>query len=296
MKKLTALLLSALMLTTVAAFTSCGETADETNDVNDQIETEVEGETETETEAETETDADSDWAYVSDNGKLVVGMTLFAPMNYYDDDNNFIGFETEFSKAVAEKLGLEAEFVEIDWTTKEIELAAKSIDVIWNGMTITPERAEAMSITIPYMQNKQVLVAKAENAESYAASVEGLTIVAEAESAGESVATTDDFFASADYVAVDTQAKALMEVSSGTADACVVDFVASIGMIGEGTDYENLVVVATEEFSPEQYGAAFRKGSDITEKVNAAIKELKADGTLDTIAAKYKLAELICVE
>lgn len=239
-------------------------------------------------------EVESDLAYVTEKGELIIGMTLFAPMNYYEGEE-LVGFETEFAKAVAEKLGVEAKFIEIDWNTKEIELAAKSIDCIWNGMTITPERAEAMSITAPYMANKQVVVAKAENADKYntAEGLDKVVVVAESESAGEEVATSDEFFANASYTAVDSQAKALMEVSSGTAGACVVDFVASIGMIGKGTDYENLVVVETKEFSPEEYGVAFRKGSDITEKVNAAMKELAEDGTLETIAKKYKLDELL---
>ncbi|MBE7048759.1 MAG: transporter substrate-binding domain-containing protein [Ruminococcaceae bacterium] len=244
--------------------------------------------------ATTTTDEVSDFAYVQEKDELIIGMTLFAPMNYYEGEE-LVGFETEFAKVVAEKLGVEAKFVEIDWNTKEVELAAKSIDCIWNGMTITPERSEAMSISTPYMANKQVMVAKAENAEAYttADALEGIVLVAEAESAGESVAMEDEFFSKASYTAVDSQAKALMEVSSGTAGACVVDYVASIGMIGEGTDYEDLVVVATEEFSPEQYGIAFRKGSDITEKVNVAIAELAEDGTLEAIAKKYKLVDLL---
>ncbi len=274
MKKFLALILAALMCLTV--FVGCTAEKDNVDDGQNEV-------------------VDSDWAYIKEDGKLIVGMTLFAPMNYYDDDNNFVGFETEFANAVGEKLGVEVEFVEIDWTTKEVELAAKSIDVIWNGMTITPDRAENMSVTVPYMANKQVLVTKAENAEVYATAdgLAGAVVVAEAESAGESVATTDEYFASADYVAVDTMAKALMEVSSGTADVCVVDYVASIGMIGEGTDYEELVVVATDDFSPEEYGAAFRKGSDATAVVNDAMKALAEDGTLEEIAKKYKLEELL---
>ena len=103
---------------------------------------------------------EGDLAYIKEKGKMVIGITYFAPMNYLDKDNNLIGFETEFAKAVCEKLGVEAEFVEINWDTKEIELQAKNIDCIWNGMTITPERAENMSISVPYMQNKQVMVSK----------------------------------------------------------------------------------------------------------------------------------------
>ena len=237
----------------------------------------------------------SDAEYITNKGTLVIGMTLFAPMDYYEGEE-LIGFEAEFGKAVCDKLGLTPEFVEINWDAKEMELNAKNIDCIWNGMTITPERAENMSISIPYMTNKQVVVTKAENAEKYAASLNGALVVAEAGSAGETLATSNEFFKGSEFTAVDSMAKALMDVAAGTSDVAVVDYVASIGSIGEGTDFENLVVVETEEFSPEEYGIAFRKGSDMTEKVNEVIKELAADGTLTEIAKKYKLEELLSVE
>jgi ABC-type amino acid transport substrate-binding protein len=102
----------------------------------------------------------SDYKYVMDKGELIIGITYFAPMNYKNDDGELVGFETEFAKAVCEKLGVKAVFQEISWAAKETELAAKNIDCIWNGMTITPEREENMAISIPYMQNKQVKVVK----------------------------------------------------------------------------------------------------------------------------------------
>ncbi len=102
----------------------------------------------------------SDYKYVMDKGELVIGITYFAPMNYLDDNGNLVGFETEFAKAVCEKLGVTPKFQEISWSAKETELAAKNIDCIWNGMTITAEREENMAISIPYMQNKQVKVVK----------------------------------------------------------------------------------------------------------------------------------------
>ncbi len=105
-------------------------------------------------------ETDSDYQYVTEKGTLVIGITYFAPMNYEDENGELIGFETEFAKAVCEKLGVEPVFQEISWNAKETELAAKNIDCIWNGMTITPERVENMSISIPYMQNKQVKVVK----------------------------------------------------------------------------------------------------------------------------------------
>lgn len=233
----------------------------------------------------------SDLAYIKEKGEMIIGYTEFAPMNYKDDEGNFVGFETDFAKAVCEELGVEAKFQLISWEAKETELAAKTIDCIWNGMTITPERLEAMSISTPYMANKQVLIVKAENADKYLKpeDMEGAKVVAEVESAGEGVAKEDAFFAKAAYTSVADQATALMEVASGVSDACVVDYVLSIGMIGEGTDYEDLVVVDALAFADEEYGIAFRKDSDTTAAVNDAISALVANGKLAEIAANYKL-------
>ena len=104
--------------------------------------------------------AQSDWAKIEEQGFFVCGITVYAPMNYFDEDSNLVGFDTEFAQAVAAELGVEAKFQEISWAAKETELAAKNIDCIWNGMTITEEREENMSISIPYMQNKQVKIVK----------------------------------------------------------------------------------------------------------------------------------------
>ena len=113
-----------------------------------------------ESDAFKEAETDSDYKYIMNKGTLIIGITYFAPMNYENQDGELVGFETEFAKAVCAELGVEAKFQEISWAAKETELAAKNIDCIWNGMTITPEREENMSISIPYMQNKQVMVVK----------------------------------------------------------------------------------------------------------------------------------------
>ena len=107
-----------------------------------------------------ELNPESDLEYVKGKGKMTIGYTVYAPMNYTNDAGEFVGFDTEFAKAVCEKLGIEPEFVEINWDTKEVELEAKKIDCIWNGMTITDERLANMSISVPYMNNKQVMVAR----------------------------------------------------------------------------------------------------------------------------------------
>ena len=228
--------------------------------------------------------------------EFVIGITYFEPMNYFDDNNELVGFETEFATAVCEKLGLTPKFQEIDWKAKETELNSGAIDCIWNGMTITDERKENMGISNPYMENKQVLVVNSEDLAKYsdAANLADAYIVAEEGSAGETVATENSYFADSKFTAVGTQANALMEVKSGTADGALVDYVASIGMIGEGTDYENLVVVEAFDFNPEEYGIAFRKDDTETiAKFQKAIDELMADGTIETIAKKYKLQDLL---
>lgn len=224
--------------------------------------------------------------------EFVIGITYFEPMNYFDDNNQLTGFETEFATAVCNKLGLTPKFQEIDWSAKETELNSGNIDCIWNGMTITPEREETMGISNPYMENKQVLVVKTENVEKYsdAANIAGANFCAEEGSAGEEVITANETFTGANYTSVSTMAMALMEVAAGTSDGCVIDFVTCIGMIGEGTDYAGLSVVEAYEFSPEYYGIAFRKDDTATlDKFNNAIAELMADGTVEAIAAKYKL-------
>ncbi len=244
-----------------------------------------------------EVSADSDLAYIQGKGTLVIGMTIFAPMDYYEG-SELTGFEVEFGKAVCEKLGVEAQFQEISWEAKESELNAKNIDCIWNGLTIDDDRKASMSISNPYMDNKQILIVKEENAEKYstAGSLKGAVVVAEKESAGEEVASTDPFFDGANYTAVDTMAKAIMEVKAGTAEAAVIDYVTGIGSIGEGTDYADIVMVESASFADEQYGIAFRKGSDVTAEVNKAIDELIADGTLKKIADKYKLGDQLIVD
>ena len=232
--------------------------------------------------------ADSDLAYIQSNGKMVVGYTVYEPMNYTDADGSFTGFDTELATAVCEKLGVEPEFVEINWDTKETELAAKSIDCIWNGMTLTDDITANTACTKAYAKNAQVVVMKADADYSSTADLVGKTIVAEAGSAGESAISEDESLSQADYVSKSVQTDCLMEVAAGTADAAVLDLTLATAMIGEGTDYANLAI--KDELNAEEYGVAFRKGSDAADAVNAAFDELKADDTMQALADKYSLA------
>ena len=232
--------------------------------------------------------ADSDLAYIQGKGKMVIGYTVYAPMNYTDDEGNFTGFDTELATAVCEKLGVEPEFVEINWDTKVVELDAKSIDCIWNGMTLTEDIMANTATTKAYAKNAQVVVVKESTAYTSTADLAGKTVVAEAGSAGEAAIQGDENLAKADYVSKSVQTDCLMEVAAGTADAAVLDLTLANAMIGEGTDYASLKIV--DELNAEEYGVAFRKGSDAAAAVDAAFDELKADGTMQALAEKYELA------
>ena len=231
---------------------------------------------------------DSDLDYIKGKGKMTIGYTVYEPMNYTDADGNFTGFDTELATAVCEKLGVEPEFVEINWDTKIVELDAKNIDCIWNGMTLTDDIQANAACTKAYAKNAQVVVMKADANYSSTADLVGKTVVAEAGSAGESAINDDESLSQADYVSKSVQTDCLMEVAAGTADAAVLDLTLASAMIGDGTDYADLAI--KDELNAEEYGVAFRKGSDAADAVNAAFDELKADGTMQALADKYSLA------
>ena len=233
--------------------------------------------------------ADSDLAYVQDKGTLVVGMTDFAPMDYRDENGEWIGFDADMAKAFAEYLGVEVEFLEINWDNKLMELDAKGVDAIWNGMTITDEVTSGASVSEPYCNNGQVVVLPAGKAAGYqdVDSLSGLNFAVENGSAG---AEQLDALGIA-YVAKTTQADALMEVASGASDACVIDLLMAGAMIGEGTSYPDLTY--TVQLNSEEYGVGFRKGSDLVDAFNTFWQEAYDDGTVMEVATTYGVQESV---
>ncbi len=281
MKKLISLLLAAGMAASLAA---CGATATVSESAAESAADAASTAEAAETEAEA---ADSDLAYIQDKGTMTIGYTVYAPMNYTDENGEFVGFDTELATAVCEQLGVEPEFVEINWDTKIVELDAKSIDCIWNGMTLTDDIMANTACTQAYAKNAQVVVMKADAGYTSTADLVGKTVVAEAGSAGETTVQEDENLSQADYVSKSVQTDCLMEVAAGTADAAVLDLTLASAMIGEGTDYADLAIV--DELNAEEYGVAFRKGSDVAAAVDAAFDALKADGTMQALADKYGL-------
>ena len=229
---------------------------------------------------------DTDLDYVQKKGTLIVGITDYEPMDYKDANGEWTGFDAEFARAVAAKLGVEAQFIEIDWDNKFFELESKAIDCIWNGMTITDEVKLNASVSNPYVKNAQVVVMNKQYAPGYDAVelLRTLSIAVEAGSAGEAEVKALDMD---DYTAVQSQSSALMEVAAGTCDACIIDITMANAMTGEGTGYPDLAIA--QELSTEEYGIGFRKDSDLTAKVNEIMQSMMTDGTLDALAEKYSL-------
>lgn len=233
--------------------------------------------------------AGSDVAYVQDKGTLVVGMTDFAPMDYKDESGAWIGFDADMAKAFAADLGVEVEFLEINWDNKLMELEAKGIDCVWNGMTLTDEVKSAMSTGNAYCLNAQVVVVPAGKAADYQTeeSLKDLSFAVESGSAGEDEVER----LGCSFTPVQTQANALLEVKAGTSDAAIIDLLMAGAMIGEGTSYPELTY--TVQLNSEEYGVAFRKGSDLTDAFNAFWKEACDAGTVLETATAYGVQESI---
>ncbi len=225
----------------------------------------------------------TDSEYVKEKGTLVVGITDFEPMDYKDEDGNWIGFDADVAAAFAEYLGVEVEFVEIEWDNKVLELNSKSIDCVWNGMTLTDEVTSSMACSNAYCNNAQVVIVPADQADKYqtAEDCADLVFAVEAGSAGEAEITALGY----ECTPVQSQASALMEVAAGTCDAAVIDSLMAAAMVGKGTSYENLTY--TVQLNSEEYGVGFRSDSDLAEALNEFFKAAYEDGSLLEAAETY---------
>ena len=234
MKKITALALTSAMVLSLAA---CGGSSSDTKTSDDSKKA-----------------SKSDVEYVQDKGTLVVGITDFEPMDYKDDNDEWIGFDADMAKAFAKSLGVDAEFVEIDWDNKVMVVVVPS------------DKADKY-------QDKD--------------SLKNLSFAVESGSAGEEAVSGEGY----DYTAVSSQADALMEVAAGTSDAAVIDLLMAGAMVGKGTGYENLT--HTVELTTEKYGVGFRKGSDLADKLNEFFKTSYNDGSMKKCAETYGVQDAI---
>ena len=281
MKKWIAIVLSLMMMCSLAA---CGNSGDSGEaEKEDVVKTENEG-----TDA-SDSGEESDKAYVQEKGTLVVGITDFEPMDYKDESGEWIGFDADMAKAFGESLGVEVEFVEIDWDNKIMELDSESIDCVWNGMTLTDEVLSAMECSGAYCNNGQIVVVPASEADKYQdeESLSDLNFAVESGSAGQKVPDSMEL----NFTPVNKQSDALLEVASGTSDAAIIDSMMAAAMVGEGTSYTDLTYTVT--LNSEEYGVGFRKGSDLAEALNAFFAAAREDGSMMETAEKYNVQAML---
>jgi len=220
-------------------------------------------------------------------------------MNYQDDKGKWIGFESEFAEEVGKILGMKVEFqVVTDWGNIVMELNSGNVDVIWNGMTINDDRQANMGISTAYMYDAQAIVVKAENKDKYltATDLTGVALVAETGSTLEETIKSTALFANADYLAVDSQLKGMLDVKAGSADMTVVDLIMAAELINAGGDFSDLVYFDRAELPKDaKYGIGVKKDRDdgLLKDLNDAIKKLQDNGTLQKIADKYGLGDAL---
>ncbi len=230
---------------------------------------------------------------------LVCGVTIFENMNEKDENGNWTGFECEFAIEVGKIIGMDVEFQEIEWEQKYSELSSGAIDCIWNGFTANSsdngvKRSDLVDFSYGYMLNQQCVVVKKANLASYntEADLAGKSACVEGGSAGESYAKTVTDEANVNKAT--NQISAFTELKAGAVDFIVVDIILAQNLCGNA-DYADLAIVESIELDSEIYAIGFRKGSELTEKVNAAIKELEENGKLMEIAKRYGFENVLKV-
>lgn len=234
-----------------------------------------------------------------DENTLVCGVTIIPGLNDKDSNGNWTGFETEFAQAVGEIIGMNVEFKEIKWANKYIELNSGKIDCIWNGFTANSSeedgkaRSSLVDFSYGYMLNQQCVVVRNDQLASYTseASLEGKRAAVETGSAGDIYAQTVN---ASNIMGMTSQIDTFLQLKSGKVDFLVVDIVLAQNMCGNGS-YEDLAIVESIKLDSEIYAVGFKKGSELTAKVNAAIKELDENGKLMEIAEKYKFENIVKV-
>lgn len=235
-------------------------------------------------------EGESDLAYIQSKGTLVAGITDFAPMDYRDGDE-WKGFDAELAEAFAERIGVTLVLREIDWDDKTRLLENGEIDCIWNGMTMTPALEGSISCSGPYLSNAQVIVIHEEALKQYQTIEEcqHLLFAVEAGSAGEVLLRERKYR----YTTCATQTAALQSVLDKKADATVIDIIMAAYNTGEGQEYDELGIVAS--LNDEKIGVGFRKGSDLTQEVNAFIQAAYEDGSINALAEKYGIENAVLV-
>ena len=225
---------------------------------------------------------------VQDAGKIIVGITDYAPMDYQDENGKWIGFDAELAEMFAAELGVTCEFFEIaDWGAKAVELQANQFDLIWNGMTATDKLAKEIDLSVAYAKNAQVLVINKNATVPAKADVKNMTISVESGSAGNTVAAEEIGVTNLNEAA--SQMAALMEVAAGTSQGALIDLTMAESVIGKG-QFADLKIADGISYGEEVFAVGLRKNSNLTAKLNKFLKEKYADGTMTALLEKYQVS------
>lgn len=239
--------------------------------------------------------ADDSLTQIQDKGKFIVGLDdAFPPMGYREEGTNeIIGFDIDLAKEVASRLGVEVEFQPVIWDTIIEELNGGNIDVIWNGLTITPERQEKIAFSEPYLDNAQIVVVQKGSSIKTKADLAGKTIGLQGGSSAMNAVQADQetFESLGEIVEFASNDEALLDLAAGRLDAVVVDNIVGRYYISKKADVYD---VADEDFGDEEFGVGFRK-DDVAfrDKVQEALDEMKADGTAAKISEKWFGADIV---
>ena len=228
----------------------------------------------------------SDLEAVKENGKLVVGVTVYPPMDYLDENGEWTGFDAELAKLYAESLGVNCQIVIITWANKVAELNSNQIDLVWNGMTASEELGEQIDFSVSYAKNAQVAVVKKGSTLTKDA-IKDAKVAVENGSAGETVAT-ETIGATNIVEKSDGQVGALNEVLAGTSDVAIIDITMAQSVVGKGA-YADLQIVEGASYGEEIFAVGLRQGSDLKAELDAFLKAKYADGTITALAAKYSV-------
>lgn len=230
------------------------------------------------------TGADESLSKVLDSGKFVLGLdATFKPMGYTDENDNIVGFDIDVAEEVCKRMGVELVKQPIDWDTKEQDLDAGKIDCIWNGMSVSPSRAEIMNLSEPYMENSMVFVVANGSGIASQADLEGKTVAVQSGSTAQDILKESGLNITESALA--TNVECLQNLELNLCDAVFMDSVVANFEIKEsGKDY----VVLPDGLETEEYAIGFRKNDQaLRDEVQRILSEMKADGKLGEISEKW---------
>ena len=229
-----------------------------------------------------------DVASIKEKGTLVVGVTVYKPMDYIDEEGEWTGFDAEMANALGERLGVTVQFVIIKWANKVPELTSGNIDCIWNGMTMSAELDKNIDFSCSYAENRQVAVVRTTELSNYTTinSIKNAAIAVEQGSAGDKQATNT--VQGTNIVRVKDQVGALTEVSAGTSDVALIDLTMAQSVVGNGA-YANLSIVDVNlvSFGHEEFAVGVRTGSNLKQEIDTLFKDYYKNGKLAELATKY---------